>query len=113
MYWIHLGMELRDVINIKYRIIKDQNFTYVYEAHYFTLGIFCIPMWKPISTELESYEVQNVFGAKFDRCYDSENYFESEADAIKAIEKHKKEFRENRKEWVESTRKPKKSIKYL
>ena len=113
MYFFHLGMELRDVINIKYRIIKDPNFTYIYEAHYFTLGAFCIPTWKPISTELESYKVQNLFGAKFDRCYESENYFKSEADAVKAIEEHKEVCRKNRKEWITSNRKPKKSIKYL
>lgn len=70
-------------------------------------------MWKPVSTELESYKIQNVFGAKFDRCYESENYFESEANAIKAIEKHKAECRENRKEWITSNRKPKKSITYM
>lgn len=113
MYWIHLGFELRDVINIKYRIIKDPEFTYVYEAHYFTLGTFCIPMWKPVSTNLKSFKTENIFGATFDHCYDDEKFFDSYANAIKAIEKHKEKCRKNRKEWITSNRKPKKSITYM
>lgn len=113
IYVMHIGFELSSVINMRYRIVKDPAFTSIYEAHYFTFNMCCIPMWKPVSTKLTSYEHQNVFGAKYEDYHESENYFTSENDAVNAIEEHKEELRKNRKEWTSPSTKTKPTVKYM
>jgi len=112
-YMLDIGLELRDLVNIKYRIVKDPKYRHIHEADYLTLNALFIPVWKPVKYKIQTYETQNVFGATFTNYYDSAEYFTSEDDAIKEIEKHKIECAKNRKEWTTKKSKEKATIKYL
>jgi hypothetical protein len=112
-YILDIGLDIRDLVNIKYRIVKPPEYKYIWEAEYLTLNALFIPVWKPVKYKIETYETQNVFGATFTNYYDSDERFSSEEEAIKEIEKHKVEWTKNRQEWLVKKSKEKPIVKYL
>lgn len=112
-YFLEIGSYLQELINIKYRIVKEPRYKYIHRAQYLTLNTIFFPVWKPITFETHSYEAQNIFGAKWKEYYINESNFESEEDAVNAIENHKIEWKQNRQKWLEPSRKTKPIIKYL
>ena len=111
--YLELVFDLRGLINIRYRIVKPPEYRYIHHAEYLTLNIFFIPVWKPVKYKMHSYEVQNIFGATFNRYYDVGESFTSEEEAMKEIEKHKEKCKENRLKWTKNKRKEKATIKYV
>jgi hypothetical protein len=109
MYSIILTNSLRDIVAFKYRIIDDWRF----EAQVQTSFFLFIPYWVAVDTESHSYKSQNMFGAKYDSYYSTDVRYETEEEALKAIEYHKKEVLRNRNRFFERPKKDEKKIKYV
>lgn len=112
-YMLDIGLDLCDLINIKYRIIKDPKYTNIYIADYLTLNALFIPEWKAVKYKTHTYESQNIFGATFTNMYETDQFFTSENDAIKEIEIHRAKCERNRQKWIVKKSKEKAIIKYL
>lgn len=102
--------EMKEMIAIKYRIVEE---SYKVRAEYLTLTWFCIPVWKPVNENCNSYEVQNMFGAKWNSYYTTSVTYRKKQEALDAIEKHKKQVRRNREKFFKRPDKEKSKTTYL
>lgn len=93
LWKISLFFSLRECVSFKYRV--EKKYSSYYSVKYLTFWWFLIPYWRPIKETIESYEVQNLFGATRKHMYDKEVYFKSEEDAKRAISAHREELKNN------------------
>jgi len=96
IYLMLLSWKLTDIVAFKYKIVYNGK---QYDAKYLTLVFVLIPYWKAVNETYHSYEVQNLFGAKFDRSYSTDIVYDKEHEAIQAITRHKERVKENRSEF--------------
>ncbi len=110
-FWtVGLADTLRDMVVFKYKIIDD---TWRIDVKYLTLWWLFIPYWKAINTEWNTYETQNVFGAKYTSGYSTDVSYKNKDKALKAIEKHKKVTSEAIKDWFKTPDPKSKNVTYL
>lgn len=94
--FLFIHMELDDAMNYKYKLVQKK---YWYEAKVLKSWFFFIIFWQPIQEKFHSYKAQNIFGAKWDSCYTSEKTFKTEEKAREAIDKYKRNAKEQRREY--------------
>jgi len=101
---------LRDIINFKYKLIKNK---YDYSVKVLTIWWLFIPYWKPVKETYHTFESQNLFGATIPGSYTTENKFDKREEALSIIEESKKEYKKNREEFFKRPIKENKQIEYF
>lgn len=115
MWTLGLADDLKEMVNLKYKTITDdeQKYWIEFEVKYLTFRWLFILYWKTMETKYHTYKSQNIFGAEIGGGYSTDVTYESEDKAIEAINEHKAEFRENRREWFERPKRKKEKVNYI
>ncbi len=107
---IVITWEVRSIWVFRYKLAEGPYSTSVkYLGPYFLF----IPYWSALKTKLNSYEDQNMFGAKYTNYYDTKVKYNSVDDALDAIRKHKARTLELRTEWFAPKDHSKNTVTYL
>ena len=105
-----LSCELENMVSFKYKLTIH---SYQVEVKYLTSWWLFIPQWLPLDTISDSYKTQNIFGAKYREYYETDVTYNSESFAMEAIEKHKKELKDERYDFFRFKTRKNSIIKYV
>jgi len=89
-------MNLDKSLNYKYRIKKTK---YLYKAQVLRSWFWFIIFWQPIREDYQTYDTENIFGAKMIGGYSWEVTYNSVGEAREAIKKYKEKAKEQRQEY--------------
>lgn len=96
--------DINDFLIIKYRLKPDYFDKYITQGLYLWCGI--IPHWKSIHVKWHSCKYQNLFGAKLDSAY-STNESYSKEESLKKLEYHKHYIKRHREDYFKFKKKEK------
>ena len=117
VFLLIMGDEVYPLFPLKYRILKKFKYrifdedTYEYLPQKQIFKFLIIPIWSAVSTESHTFKTQNIFGAKGEEYYSTDEYYKTEEEAKFSIDSHKKKSEREREEFFK--RPEKKNIEII